>query len=258
MTVRPETNARLTDILGDTVLDRLGNNGSELLVDLLQKFHSALGTPFEVTPNDPANKIVNISGAVYTLPDGKRLAPMKNGNIPQISAVQVDFGNGTISGGNNLTFVLPTMIATNYIKFLIQYNYDLNAFDVTYGSQDAVLANCTIPSIKINFEPICLLELNSINGGIGDFQSIVKQNLVVITDSTDFEPDPNEEIQTTITSQSIFNLTSLVIPKQRKRLMVFVNGVYQIYNTHYNVTNDTTVSFTQPILTNAEILFRVV
>lgn len=258
MTVRPETNARLTDILGDKILARLGNNGSELLVELLDKFHSALGTPFEVTPNDPPNTNLNISGAVYTLPDGKRLAPMKNGTIPQISAVSIDFAAGTISGGANPTFVLPTITALNYVKSLIQYNYDLNAFDVTFGTENVVLGSCGTPSIKINFDPICLVEMHSVSGGIGVFDNISKTNLIVITDSTDFEPEPAEEIHTTITSQSIFTLTSLIIPKQRKRLMVFVNGVYQILNSHYNVTNDTTIQFTEPILTNAQILFRVV
>lgn len=257
MTVRPETNARLTDILGDKILDRLGNNGGELLAEMLEKFHNALGTPFEVTPNNPGDKIIKISGSVYTLPDGRRMAPMKNGTIPQLNSSQIHFGAGTISAGTNPTFTLPPLTLNHYVKSLVQYNYDLNAFDVTFGNENAALSGCGFPAVKINFEPICLLEMHSPSGGIGDFDPIVKQNLIVITDSTDFEPEPIEEIQITITSQSIFNLVTLIIPKQRKRLMIFVNGVYQILGTHYNVTSDTQVTFTSPIPSNAEILFRV-
>lgn len=258
MTVRPETNVRLTDILGDKILDRLGNAGNELLVELLDKFHSALGTPFEVTPSEPSNKQLHISGSVYTLPDQKRIAPMRNGQIPQINSTVIDYGVGSISSGTNPSFVLPPMTIDYYIKSLVQYNYDLNAFDVTFGAENIALSGCGFPTVKINFEPICLVEMHSVSGGVGDFDPIMKQNLVVIVDSMDFEAEPFEEEFTTITNQSIFNLVNIVIPKQRKRLMVFVNGVYQRNGTHYNVTNDNTVTFTEPIRSDAEVLFRVV
>jgi hypothetical protein len=258
MTVRPETNVRLTDILGDKVLERLGNAGNELLADLLDKFHSALGMPFEVTPADPGDKTLNIAGAIYTLPDGKRTAPMRNGAIPQISSTIVNFGTGTISSGTNPTFVNPSIAVNNYVKSLVQYNYDLNAFDVTFGSENIALSGCGNPLVKINFDPICQIEMHSLSGGVGQFDPIFKNNLIVIVDSMDFEQEPAEEIQTTITAQSTFNLATIIIPKQRKRLMIFVNGVYQIFGTHYNVTGDTQVTFTSAIPSNAEVLFRVV
>lgn len=258
MTVRSETNVRLTDILGDKILDRLGNAGNELLVELLEKFHSALGTPFEVNPSNPGDQRVTIAGAIYTLPDQRRIATMKNGVIPQIGTTTVNFGLGTISSGTNPTFVNPSMTPNFYIKSLIQYNYDLNAFDVSFGSEDLLLSNCTPPLVKIGFDPICLLELHSTGGGVGNFDPIVKQNIIVIIDSMDFEQEPAEEIQVTITNQTVFTLTNFSIPKQRKRLMVFVNGVYQILGTHYNITSDTVVTFTEFIRANAEVLFRIV
>lgn len=258
MTARPETNVRLTDILGDKILDRLGNAGNELLADLLDKFHSALGMPFEVTPNDPGNYQLNIAGAIYTLPDGKRIAPMRNGAVPQVGSTVIDYSTGTISNGTNPTFTIPSMITGNYIKSLVQYNYDLNAFNVTFGTQNIALSGCGNPVVSINFDPICLVEMHSVSGGISQFEPILKQNLVVIVDSMDFEQEPIEETYNTISPQDVFNLTTIIIPKQRKRLMVFVNGVYQILGTHYNVTNDTRVTFTQQILSDAEVLFRVV
>jgi len=258
MTVRPETNVRLTDILGDKILDRLGNVGNELLVELLEKFHSALGMPFEVNPSNPGDSRINISGAIYTLPDQKRLATMKNGIIPQIGSTIINFSLGTISSGSNPTFLLPNLTPDYFIKALVQYSYDLNAFDVTFGDEGLTIFDATHPIVKANFDPICLIEMHSTLGGIGSFDPIFKQHLIVIVDSMDFESEPAEEIQTTITNQNIFILSNFVIPKQRKRLMVFVNGVYQILGTHYNVTSDSVVTFTQFIQANAEVLFRIV
>jgi hypothetical protein len=258
MTVRPETNVRLTDILGDRILERLGNAGNELLTDLLDMFHSALGTPFEVTPNDPGNSVINISGSVYVLPDGRRMATMKNGVIPQLSSGLVSFASGSISVGNNPTFVLPSMTPDYYVKSLIQYNHEVNSINVTFGTEASALSGCGNPTINISYDPICLIEMHSPSGGFGDFDPIVRQNLITIVDSMDFEPEPIEEPQSTISPTNIFNLLIITIPKQRKRLMVFVNGVYQTLGTHYNVTSDTRVTFTTMIQSDAEILFRVV
>lgn len=258
MPVRPETNARLTDILGDKILDRLGNLGNELLSDLLDKFHSALGVPFETTSSSTPDMSVHVSAGVYTLPDSRRLAPMRNGVIPSVSATNINFNLGTISSGTNPTFVLPSMVAGNYVKALIQYCYGTNAFDVSFGTQSVTLSGAGSPSIRVDFEPISLVELHSTGGGTGDFDSITKANIVLVMDSMDYEPAPIEERITILIPQLVVNLSSIRIPSSRSRLMVFVNGVYQILGTHYTVTSDTEVTFTEVLTVNAELLFRVV
>jgi hypothetical protein len=256
--VRPETNARLTDVLGDRILSRLGNLGNELLSDLLDKFHSALGVPFETTPSTTPDSNLHVSAGVYTLPDQRRLAPMRGGTIPSISAADIDFQLGSISTGAILTFVLPNMMAGNYIKALIQYSYGTNAFDVTFGSQNVSLSGAGTPIINVDFEPVCLVELHSTVGGVGSFDVIGKTNLILVMDSMDYEPAPIEETHTVVVDQDVFTLTTIKIPSSRSRLMVFINGVYQILGTHYNVTSDTVVTFTSPVFVNAEVLFRVV
>ena len=258
MTVRPETNARLTDILGDRILSRLGNLGNELLSDLLDKFHSALGVPFETTPSATPDTTLHVSAGVYTLPDQRRLAPMRGGTIPSISAADINFQLGSISTGTNLTFALPNMVATRYVKALIQYSYGKNAFDVTFGSQNASLSGAGTPIINVDFEPVCLVELHSTAGGVGSWDPIGKSNLVLVMDSMDYEPSPIEETHTVVVDQDVFTLTTINIPSSRSRLMVFINGVYQILGTHYTVTSDTVVTFTTPVFINAEVLFRVV
>jgi hypothetical protein len=255
--VRPETNVRLTDIAGDKQYSRLGNTGDGLLDDLINRLNQALGQPFEVQASIPNDLNISVSSGVYSLPDGRRMSVMRNGIIPTVGSVNMQFDTGVISGGTNLSFVLPTLTAGNYVKALIQYSFGTNAFNVTFGSENAVLASCGSPIILIDFEPIAMLELRANGSGQGLFYPISKSNIITITGSMDYEPSPVEEKLDSV-GQNIFDLTTIRIPSSRSRLMVFVNGVYQVHNVHYSVTSDTRVTFSDTILADAEVLFRVI
>ena len=62
---RPETYVRLTDIVADLVLSRLGNSGTDLMDDLLTKLHQRLAVPGEMTVTG-TNKIVSIGNTVMS------------------------------------------------------------------------------------------------------------------------------------------------------------------------------------------------
>lgn len=255
--MRPETNVRLTDIAGDKQYSRLGNTGDGLLDDLLSRLNQALGQPFEVQASVPGDLNVTVSSGVYTLPDGRRLSVMRNGIIPSVGSVTLQFDTGTITGGTNPSFVLPTMTSGNFVKGLIQYSFGKNAFNVTFGTQNAILALCGSPNILIDYEPISMLELQANGNGQGQFHPILKSNLITIVDSMDYEPSPVEEKIDSV-GQSVFDLSTIEIPASRSRLMVFVNGIYQVHTMHYDITTDTQVTFRDVIAANAEVLFRVV
>jgi hypothetical protein len=69
---------------------------------------------------------------------------------------------------------------------------------------------------------------------------------------------PQEEIQTVPNpGQTVFTLASVVIPTSRSRLMVFVNGVYNMETTHYTVDSSTQITFLETIPENAQVIFRV-
>lgn len=258
MTLRPETNLRTADIISDNALPRIGNTGSDLLADTLTKISQALGTPFEVVADDPISLIIKVSASIYSLPDGRRLSAMRSGNIPIVSSANINFSNGTISSGSSSSFNLPNMSVGNYIKALVQYSFGKNAFGVIFGSQNSLLSLATIPSVSIDFEPLAVLELHSIAGGIGVFENISNNEIILIKDSLDFEDLPKEERIVVVAPQTVFNLATIQIPSVRKRLSVYRNGVYQIQDIDYSVTDDTTVTFPSPVTVNAEMLFKVI
>ncbi len=255
--MRPETNVRLTDIAGDKQYSRLGNTGDGLLDDLISRLNQAFGQPFEVQTSVPNDLNLVVSGSTYTLPDGRRVAVMRNGTIPNVSAVTLQFDTGVISGGTNLSFVLPDMVNGNFIKALIQYSFGKNAFDVTFGTQNSTLSLCSSPAVKVDFEPISIVELQANDDGFGKFNNISKSNLITVIDSMDYEPAPIEE-KIDSTGQDVFTLSNITIPTSRSRLMIFVNGVHQVHNVHYSVTSDTVVTFSDVISENAEVLFKVI
>jgi hypothetical protein len=257
MSLPTNTNVRLTDIIADAQYDRLGNSGSDQLLDLLNRIHQYLGRPFEIVPTSTPSASVEYSTGVQTLPDGTRVAAIKGTVIPGIAAGAINFDLGTISTGGVNSFSVPVMTAGNYIRALIQYSFDNDSLNVSFGTEDPVLANATIPEAIFGYEPICLVELLSTAGGsgAGTFDPINRDDVVYLIDTLDFDPQPIEETQTVAGSpETVFTLTAFTIPSQRNRLTVFVNGIKEI---HYTVTSDTEVTFDDPIAVNAEVTFRV-
>jgi hypothetical protein len=69
---------------------------------------------------------------------------------------------------------------------------------------------------------------------------------------------PTQEAQSvTGSSQTVFTLTSIVVPVQTSRLSVFVNGLYHEPTEHYTVDTSTQITFTSPVLQNGRVLFKV-
>ena len=256
MPVRPETNVRLTDIVGDRVLERLGNTGNELLADTLDRLHQMFGSPVEVLAEKPPTRRVSFTAGVYQLPDGRRLASLKSGALPQLTAGFVNFTLGTISAVSNTSFVLPTVGVTQFIRAMIQFNLTANGVFVTFGAPAASLAAATIPAVLADCDPVAIVDLYSPAGGVGVFDVLPPGAITLIADYGDFDPDPVEQTVTVVTPQSVFPLT-LVIPAARQRLSVFVNGLRQIQPTHYAVTGNSQVTFSEALPGNAEVLFRV-
>jgi hypothetical protein len=96
MSLPTNTNVRLTDIIADAQYDRLGNSGSDQLLDLLNRIHQYLGRPFEIVPTSTPSASVEYSTGVQTLPDGTRVAAIKGTVIPGIAAGAINFDLGTI------------------------------------------------------------------------------------------------------------------------------------------------------------------
>lgn len=255
-----ETNVRPTDVAADKPYSRLGNTGDALLDDLLDRIHQALGRPLEVDADNPVSPRVTFQAGIYTLPNGRRVTSYRNGNLPAITNGIIDFDNGTISAGTNPTFTPPSMTLGNWIRALVQYSFGKNAIQVTFGTQNANVNLCSVPSAIIDYEPIAICELYALaNGsGPGTFDNIQKTGIITILDSLDFDSEPQEEVQTVaVASQTVFTLSSITIPSHRMRLDVFVNGIKQIQGTHYIVNSDIEVGFIDPIPQNAEVTFRV-
>lgn len=70
---------------------------------------------------------------------------------------------------------------------------------------------------------------------------------------------PSFEVQTVSApgGASGFTMSSITIPTATSKLMVFVNGIYQIETTHYTVTPPTAVNFTSVLPQNAQVVFRL-
>lgn len=256
--VRPETNVRLTDVLGDEVFQRLGNTGSELLADLLSRFHQSLGCPFEVFPTATPSSQILVSAGVYSLPDGRRLASLRGGVLPAFSAGTIDLAAGTISMGTSSTFAPIVLTAGQFVRTAVQYCFATNAFGITYGTPASTLAAATMPKVTPDFVPVCILELAS-SSVDGSLQPVTSANIVGILDGADYQAAPTEEIQAiTGSPQSVFALAVIQAPVTTpSRLTVFVNGIRQISGADYAITNATTVTFLYNVRVNATVLFRV-
>lgn len=258
MTLPLETNTRPTDMVADQAFSRFGNTGDSLLDDLLSRIHQCFGRPLEVSADNPVSPRVTYQSGIYTLPDGSRVTAYRNGVIPTISGGIIDFDNGTISTGNNSAFTRPSMVLGNWVRALVQYSFGKNAIQVTFGTQDANLNLCTVPSALADYEPIAVVELQAIadGSGPGTFDNIQKTGVIAIIDALDFDSEPEEEVVVVAAPQTVFTLATISIPSSRMRLSVYVNGVKQNQGSHYNVNSDTEVEFTDPIPANAEVTFR--
>lgn len=260
---RQETLARLTDIVADKVLARLGTSGTGLADDLADRLHQALGFKLEVYPLTAAS--LNVGPAVYTRPDGTRSALLRDGAISSLAAGTIDFASGAISTGSNATFAAsrPNMVAGNYVRALVQYNPGTNAVNVSFGSQNASLAASGVPAVLDNYIPLCVVELHSTAGGIGSFDAITRSMLVYIQDGSSATGGssgrgPERESQTVVAAtQAVFTLASVTIPQNRDRLRVEVNGVRSYRTTDFTVDSDTQVTFLEAVPTNADVSFEV-
>lgn len=260
-TPRPETLIRPNDIVADKNLGRLGNSGSGLFDDLLDRLNAALGGPIEVLPDTAPSRKVIVGIGQYVLPTGERVAYYGDGEVSDLVSGYVDFENGTIGTGSVSGFALPTMIAGEYVKAVIQYELDSESVDVTFGNPNSSLSLATVPNVKDGFDGVCLIELHSPTGGVGDWDVIAHANMVKLWSvggKSGGAAAPREESQTVSGGpQSVFNLSSLVVPANRKKLQVFVNGVRQVDAVHYNVTSDTQVTFVVAKPDFAEVSFRI-
>lgn len=71
---------------------------------------------------------------------------------------------------------------------------------------------------------------------------------------------PVQEVQTVSNpaGQTVFTLASITVPSNaNSKLMVFINGIYQLETLHYTVDSSTQITFTSTIPENAQVVFRV-
>jgi len=255
-----ETNVRSTDVLADVAIERIGieGSGSEFLKEALQKINTQFGFPFEVYPTSPAESLtVNYNSASYELADGRKLVGMKDGVIPSILPGSITFdlpsNTGSITSGTNLSFTIPAVPSTNFIKALVQFSFGRNALTVTFGTPDPVLGSASIPNTLLDYEPIALIDLYA-DGT--QFTNIFRSQISIIKDTLDPDPAPTRELQEVTGSPKTVFTTVLKIPTNRSRLFVFVNGVRQ--TDEYAVNTDHEVQFGSAIPVTAKVLFEVI
>ena len=262
MALPQETNLRSTDVLADVEIQRIGidGSGSNFLKEALQKIDQALGSPLEIYPTYPAeSNALNYRAAEYTLPDGRKLVAMKGGVIPSILDGSITFdlpsNTGTITSGTNLSFPIPALADDDFVNVLIQFSFGRNAIKVTFGTpQNANPVGLDIPELLTDYEPLVLAALH-VTGT--QFDAIFRSNLKVVKDTLDPDSAPKKELQeVTVSPKSVFTLTTFLIPTERERLAVFVNGVRQ--TDQYVVNSDTEVQFGSAIPVTGKVLFEVV
>jgi len=253
----PYTYNRPTDILADEILARLGNDGTSLLKDLLNRLHQAFGFPVEIRAQDPASKQVNVGVGIYTMPDGQRVILYEEGEVSDLASGVIDFEAGEITAGSVSGFSLPSMTAGYYIRSLVSYDAIDNAFDVTFGDEASSLDVAEFPKPTGRYEPLYSVELYSPTSGVGNWDNIEQTDIIRVM-NIGHTISPQEEVQTVSGSpQSIFTLTTIEIPNDRNRLFVQWNGVGK-KNTAYTVTGDTEVTFSPAVPVGVEVRFIIV
>ena len=252
------TAARLTDNVVDKVLSRLGNDGVSMGDDFVTRLDQALGLPIELTAQSPATTALNVGASVYTMPNGVRVAVVDDGVFSALAAGVVDFQAGTISTGTNATFTTPTIPANNWVRALVQYKPDTNALNVTYGTMDPSVTNCSIPALLDDYQPVYLIEIQANGLGTG-IQPIANANIVKIAGGFKSQNGPAIEVQNVASSpKTVFTLTTIVIPRNRSRLLVLQNGILMTAADDYAVTSDTVVTMTNPVPVNGRVTFLVI
>lgn len=170
---RPETFVRLTDIVADLILSRLGNSGTDLSDDLFTKINTALAIPGELTVAG-TNKVVSVGATqVVTGPSGK----LKS--LPPLNAIDLgnrtgtfDFATGTGTGDVQNT-ALPVMVASQFIKAGFEVRENGNVV-VIFGNQGATAAAATLPSFSENALPLGYVVLQDDGtGGTGNFVNVL-------------------------------------------------------------------------------------
>jgi len=262
MTLPSNTVARETDVAIETALARLGNSGSSLLNDLVSRLNTALGFPIEVTPNAPATTSLNYSAGEFTLPTGQRLTGLSYGKTLSLTAGVIDFALGTVSTGTLPTFSLPTMTVNFFIKALIQYNADTNELTVVFGAENSLQSGATVPSVSLGYSPLYLVELQSPNGGPGDWNAIGHSNIVRVYPSLGVAgvgTTPTIGTFDVAAPTTIF-ATPAPIPSSQDRMEVFYNGVLMMRGGSYDytVTGGSQITFNYSIPANSKIKIKII
>lgn len=256
---RSETVARLTDNVVDAVLSRLGNDGISLGDDFIARLNQIFGLPIEVTPASPASLILTVGPSAYALPDGQRVAVLDDGYLPTLATGTMNFGNGAISTGANPTFVLPAFTSGQFVRGLLQYKVDENKLNVSFGAQGASIAASGVPAILDGYSAAYIVELAVTGNAPGNFAVISKAALVRILGGFRSGKGILREKQDVVaSSQSVFNLTTIVIPKNRQRLVVLQGGAALDPSDDYTVNSDTQVTLATAALNGARLTFIVI
>lgn len=168
-------------VLSRDLLQRLWPNvTSQELDNLLQSINSEVTPVFELTPNNPANLILNVGPRAISNPQSgynKTMPPIKVG-VPNLGASPTvtfpasDGGNVVASPGNTIVLNCPS---GNYVAILVAVKKD-NTLFISQGtpqvSVDLALNNA--PKIKTGTVPIGIVVVRNISGVIQniDAQSI--------------------------------------------------------------------------------------
>lgn len=168
-------------VLSRDLLQRLWPNvASQELDNLLQSINSEVTPVFELTPNNPANLILNVSPRVISNSQSgynKTMPPIKVGvpNLgasPTVTFPSSDGGNVVASPGNTIVLNCPS---GNYVAILIAVKKDNTLFISQGTPQTSVdLALNNAPKIKTGTVPIGIVVVRNISGVIQniDAQSI--------------------------------------------------------------------------------------
>jgi hypothetical protein len=169
---RPETYVRLTDIVADLVLSRLGNTGTDLMDDLLTKLHSRLAIPGELTVTG-SNKVVSVGSTVVDIgPSGKKLS------LPQLNGIDLGNRSGTMNFGTGVgtgdvqTVSLPTMTASYFIKAGFEVRENGNIV-VVFGVEGVSASAATAPAFSENATRLGYVILQDDGtGGTGNYSNV--------------------------------------------------------------------------------------
>lgn len=257
---RQETFVRTTDVVVDRVASRLGNTGTDDLKDFVDRVNTALRVQVEIRAQSPTSTTLQVgalAAVASSFPDGTRTGVLRDGVTPSLAAGTIALAAGTISTGSNGSFTPPTMTAGNYVRALVQYRPDLNALDVTFGTQAVSIAGTGVPALKGGHEPVAVVELHSTGGGLGVFDAVSQNDIIWLLPGWSENGPYFQSTAVTPTPATVFNLTAFAVPTNRKRLRVAVNGVAMVEGDDYTVTSDTVITFAESQPVNAVVTFTL-